>query len=234
MKRSNSHKAPALPTIVVLCICLSACGGSSHGAGSPSRSSSAIASPSAVPTSPSITGDYDGDDEKASKHSSDGDNDDSTPKDRDNDSDNSSGSYFDGDDKSVRGLGHAASAADGKTIERLVKRYFAVAVAEDGKTACSMISSGIAKSIPETLGGGAGPLYARGATTCAAVMSKTFAHYHRQLAAHAPTLEVSAVRVDGNDGLAVLAFKALPGRQLRVARDGGVWRVGALLDLELP
>jgi hypothetical protein len=231
MRLIAAHNKLVLPVVVALCLCVAACGAASHGAGSTSRSASAAVGPS-----PSITGDYDGDDDYGAKLQSDGDNDDSTmPKDRDNDNvgDDSGNSYFDADDEVVRLSGHVASAVDRTAITRLVKRYFAVANAEDGMTACSMIVSSFAKSVPETLGRPPGPPYARG-TTCAAVMSKVFAHYHRQLAAHATTLEVNGVRVDRGIGVAVLAFRTLPGRQIRVAREGGVWRMDALLDLELP
>ena len=53
-------------------------------------------------------------------------------------------------------------------------------------------------------------------------------------AAHAAELQVTGVRVDHASGVAVLGFKTLPGRQLRVAREGKVWKVDGLLDLELP
>jgi hypothetical protein len=218
-------------SIVALCVWLTACGGVSHRVTS---GASVTTTAVTVPPSPSVTGDYDGDDEKGKRSHSEGDNDDSTtPKDGDNDSDNSTHSYFDSDDASVRSFGRAASEADGKTIATLVRRYFRAADAADGAKACAMIVPTFAKSVPETLGRPPGPPFARGAT-CGAVMSKVFAHYRRQLAAHAPALRVSSVRVRGNEGVAVLAFKHLPGRQLHVARAGGVWMIDGLLDIELP
>jgi hypothetical protein len=224
----NAHLLPVLPAIMVVCLCLGACGGTSH------DGQQAPTSSRAVPPSPSLTGDYDGDDDAAEKlRRSDGDNDDARPKDQDNDSDSSGKSYFDGDDDSVRHFGHAASAAEKKAIVSLVKRYFAAAGSEEGATACSMIISTFAKSVPETLGGAAGPPYARG-PTCAVVMSGIFAHYRRQIAAHAATLEVPGVRVAGKEGMAVLAFRGLPGRSIRVAREHSAWRIDSLLDMELP
>ena len=222
----------ALPATVVLCLCVVACGGASRGVGSASRSTAEAAA--AMQPSNSITGDYDGDDDYSNQGSNDGDNDDSTqPKDRDNDSDSSGKSYFDSDDSSVRGFGHAAGPVEGKRIASLIKRYFAAANAGDGATACSMMVSSIAKSIPEDIGGPAGPLYARG-TTCATVVSRAFEHYHRQLAAHTGTLEIADIRVSRSKGVVVLAFEKLPGRQIHVARESGVWKVDALLDAELP
>jgi hypothetical protein len=212
-----------LPT-AALCLCVAACGRAGH----------ATSASSAILPSPSITGDYDSDDNYGNGPFNDGDDDDSTqPKDRDNDSDNSTGSYYDGDDSSVRGFGHAADASDRKAIASLVRRYLAAAGAEDGRTACSMVMRSMVRAVPGDFGRPPAPPYARG-TTCATVMSMLFAHYHRQLAAHAATLAISAVRVEGGEALVVLAFGTLPGRQVRVIRDGGVWRMEGLFDTELP
>jgi len=228
----NSHLLRVLPGITALCLFLAGCGGASYDARQASTSSAT--SSRAVPPSSSLTGDYDGDDDPGEKLSrNDGDNDDARPTDQDNDSDSNGKSYFDSDDDSVRRFGHAASTADRKAVVSLVKRYFAAAAAEDGMTACSLLASAFAKSLPETLGGAGGPPYARGAT-CAAVTSGIFAHYHRQIAAHAATLEVPGVRVEGAEAMVVLAFRGLPGRSTRVAREHGVWRVDSLLDIELP
>lgn len=222
-----SLRSVFVSAVVVFCLCAAACGARRE------PSSRVPSKPASVPPSPSITGDYDGDDDYAS-HGSDGDNDDSSrPKDRDNDFDNPTHSYFDGDDSSVRGFGHAASAVDRRAITALVKRYYALADAEDGAAACPMIVPSLANSVVEALGGPGGPPFAHG-KTCAEVMTSVFAHYHRQLAADTVTLRVSGVRVDGRVGVAVLAFRTLPGRQINVARMGAGWRIDILLDTELP
>jgi hypothetical protein len=212
--------------VLALFLCLAGCGHTG-------RTAIRADSPGAVPLSPSITGDYDRDDDHPGQPLSDGDNDDSKPTDRDQDSDNPSNSYFDGDDRSVRDFGHAAAPGDRRTITRLVRRYFAAAAAHDGATACAMIITGLASSATEDLGRPPGPSYARG-TTCAEVISKIFIHYHRQLAAHLPTLKASDVRVHGDSAVVVMAFKALAGREIRLVRERGVWRMGAWLDGELP
>jgi hypothetical protein len=230
MKIFNVHNVLAPLAIAALCASVLACGEAGrHGSASRSSSSSGIG-----PAQGSISGDYDRDDDFKKALNNDGDNDDSTQrKDRDNDSDNMSDSYYDIDDNTVRKYGHAADASDRRTVAALVKRYFAAAAREDGVTACSMIVPVFANSVPETLGQAAGPLYSRG-NTCAVVLSKLFYHFHRQLAAHAAELEVTGVRVDGAKGIAVLGFRTLPGRLLHVAREGTVWKIDALLDLELP
>jgi hypothetical protein len=226
MKGSNNHVLGAL-AITLICLCVAACGGGSKGTGVASRTATTI--PLAQG---GIAGDYDPDDERAHSAINDGDNDDHIPKDRDNDSDNSTHSYYDRDDDSVRHFGHPANRADRHGITVLVKRCFAAVAAQDGKAACSMIMSGFAKLVPQEYGQGSAP-YARG-KTCAVVMSKTFAHYHRQLAPHAASLQIAGVRVDGSRGLAVLAFKALPAREIRVVHEGRVWRISALLGAEFP
>jgi hypothetical protein len=229
-------RIPILAAIATLCLLIVGCGGSDRGGNSAAQSSSAqgTTSPSANPEpSDSITGDYDGDDDHKGNSYDDADNDDMKPTDRDNDSDNKSGSYYDTDDNSVRDYGHAADAADRRTITTLVKHYFAAAASENGASACSMIVSIMAKAASENLGGSAGPVYARG-NTCAVVLSKLFYHYHRQLAAHDAELKVTGVRVDHAKGIAVLGYETLPGRQLHVLREGNTWKVDAFLDLELP
>ncbi|MGC2374851.1 MAG: hypothetical protein WA484_13345 [Solirubrobacteraceae bacterium] len=242
MRRFDAYRAQVPLAIAVLCLCVAACGKADRGASSAFRSSpntarsrSVVASkPSgAIAPSPSITGDYDSDDNYGHGPFNDGDDDDSKPSDRDGDSDNSSGSYYDSDDNSVRGFGHAADAADRKAIVSLVRRYLGAAAAEDGATACALVLRSEARAVPEDYGRPPAPPYARG-TTCAAVMSMLFAHYHRQLAAHAAPVAVGDVRVDRGEGVAVLAFRALPGRQMRVIRDGRAWRVEVLFDTELP
>ncbi len=233
MNRSSAHRMLALLTIAAaLCLVVVACGGTTDA----TRSASLVASSASIAPSPRVTGDYDGDDDYADERHSDGDNDDVTrnlDRDGDSSSDNQTHSYFDSDDSVVRSSAHPAGAPDRRSIVDLVTRYFAAATAGDGAMACPMIVPSFAKAVPENLGGPAGPGFARG-TTCAGVLSKVFVHYHRQLAAHEATLRVSNVRVDRDGGLAVLAFKNLPPRQVRLLKQGGIWRMDDLLDSELP
>ena len=144
-----------------------------------------------------------------------------------------SGSYYDSDDGSIRTFGRAASAADRQEVAAFVKRYYTAAAAEDGAAACPLLTALLASTVPGRLGQRTGPRYSRG-PACATIMSKVFKHFHPQLAAYLPTLEVTGVRLEGDHGLAVLGFRTLPGRQIEVARDRGTWKMGALLDGELP
>jgi hypothetical protein len=228
----TAHRTLTPAAIAALCIGTAGCGDAGQGPRSTNNAAASRAAQSFEP-SLSVTGDYDRDDSYADGRYSDGDNDDAKATDRDNDSDNRTHSYYDDDDSGVRRFGHPAGTGDRRAVEGLVKRYFTAASAEDGAAACSMIVSIFAKSVPEDLGRPPGPVYARG-STCATVMSKIFAHYHRQLAIHAATLRFGGVRVSGGKGVAVLAFKGLPGRQIHVAQEKHVWKMDALLDLELP
>lgn len=218
----------SLCAIVLLCLSVAGCGSVGKG----TVAVTTVAS-QAAPTERTITGDYDNDDYGGDAYYGDADNDDHRPTDRDNDSDNSTGSYYDSDDNSVRYFGHAADSADRYAITALIKHYYALAVAQDGVAGCSLIISGIARSIPGDLGRPPGPPYLRG-DTCAAVLSKVFKENRRQLAAYAAALQVTGVRVAGNRALAVLGFKTLPGRQFHLAREGNAWKLEGLLDSELP
>jgi hypothetical protein len=227
MRRGRCAAAPA----ILLCLWLAACGGTSRSARSAS-SHSTLATRSAVNAKHEPFGDYDRDD-YVSGHG-DADNDDSKlPKDGDNDSDNATGSYYDKDDQGVRYFGHAANPTDRRAVTALVKRYYVTAVAQDGSAGCALIASPLAKSVAETLGQAMGQPDLRG-NTCATVMSKVYKLNHRQLLAYEPTLEVTGVRLEGGSGRAILGFKDLPGRQIGVTRESGVWKIQALIDTELP
>jgi|GEM_PF-1484252 len=211
---------------VWLGVTLCACGG----AGTHSSPSAQVSSAAASDTTTGATSPV-----SSSVHSAtDNDNDSAFTK-ADNDNDNDSGAP--GDDKnnnSVLDAFHAASPADERTIASLIKRYYAVALAGQGAKACSMIYSTLAESVPEDYGlSPPGPPYMRG-TTCPAVLSLMFKHFHTELVAELPKLEVARVRLEGHRGLAVLRFGKAPQRQLQVAREGHVWKLASLLDSELP
>jgi len=230
MVKSNVHKTLALLAAAVLCG-LTACGDKTKSPGSTSPVSS---NASTIPVSGHLIGDYDNDDGTES-HYGDADNDDTGGpiRDRDNDEDNSSGSYYDADDKAVRDLGRAADAIDRRAIVATVKRYYQAVEAEDGANGCSMIASNIADAVPEGLGGSSGPADVRG-DTCAVVMSKFYKANHQQLGAYAAKLEVTGVRLTGVRGVAILGFRTLPGRQIAVTREDGVWKINGVIDTELP
>lgn len=152
----------------------------------------------------------------------------------DGDQDNDIGApYDDTNNNSTLDFGHAASSSDRRAIISLVRRYYAIALAENGAKACSMVYSTLAESVPEDYGTApGGPRYLRGGT-CPVVVTKLFEHYHSQLAAEVPKLRVSRVRLMERHGLAVLTFGTMPERQISVEREEHIWRMATLLDGEL-
>jgi hypothetical protein len=146
----------------------------------------------------------------------------STPKnDRDNDGDNND------DDMHVLDFGHAANAADQRTITTLVTRYFAAAAAADGVRACSLLAPFIAESIAETYG----HKPALRGKTCAVVMAKLFKLNHRELVNKNSSLKVMRVGVEGYKSLVALDFPSIPEvRQIIVRRGGKTWGILSLLD----
>lgn len=123
--------------------------------------------------------------------------------------------------------GNPANAADWRRSVALVKRYFAAAAAADGAGACRLLVPLSAESVVER-DGGSPPLRGR---TCAVVMSKLFRLHHRMLAEKSAALEVIAVRIKDDRGLAVLNFPEIhEARQIGLRRVRGTWKVVDLLD----
>lgn len=135
----------------------------------------------------------------------------------------------------VLNFGYAASPADERAIASLVKRYYMVALAEDGAKACSsLLDSSVAQDVPKDYGTSpAAPHYMRG-KTCPEVMVNLFKHQHRELAAEVPKFHVLTVRLIEHHGFAVLAFGRLPGRRISVMREGHLWKIETLMGIELP
>jgi hypothetical protein len=177
--------------------------------------------------------DFDGDDHEAG---SDADDDDSSPPhDRDGDSDGQAGQLYDSDNADVL-AGRPASTSDLYAVKPLVHRYFAAIARLDGRTACSLMLARVADHVPEVLGSGAlRPSFVHGGT-CPQIAASVFAFYGHQLRAEAGAVEVTALRVRGASGLAVLAFRrdpSLPLRVIELGREGDGWRVDGMLDNEL-
>jgi hypothetical protein len=204
----------ALPAIVLSIVGVGACGGAGKSAGSPSQAAAGAAATSA----PDAARGYfkgDGDDDEVA----------------------GSG---DGDDYLTRAYGHSAIAADGRAVTALVERYYAAAVAGDGATACSLVDSSIVRSpenlikaLPAEYAPASGSAVFRG-KSCAQVAAVLFELDRQRLVALVPTLQVTSVRVEGVHGLALLGFKAAPERRIAVEREGGTWKIGALLDSLIP
>jgi len=242
MKERGTGMRPLLALCVLglACVSMTACGGA-HKSATPIPRASSIAAATTTPSTTSTESAVSGEEEKLDadkdKDINSPDEDDKgkpPPLDRDNDSDSNGKSYFDSDDKNLLDFGHAANTSDRQTVTSLVRRYYAAAAAEDGAKACSMIYSNYAEAVPEDYGTSPpGPPYARG-TTCPTVLTLIFKHFHNQVASRLPKLAVSRVRIKERQGLAILSFGTLSGREIHFVREGHAWKLEALLDSELP
>jgi hypothetical protein len=142
--------------------------------------------------------------------------------------------YDDKNNHEALNFGHEAGEPDKRVITALVKRYYTLALAGDAAKACATIYSTLAESVPEDYGSApAGPPYMRG-TTCPAVLHGLFNHTHQQLAVEVPLLHVMRVRMLEHHVKVILSFGRLPEREIYVGREGHTWRIGSLLDRELP
>ncbi len=145
----------------------------------------------------------------------------------------------DEDDDATRNFGDAAGAADTLEITALVKRYFAVAAAEEGAAACSLVDVhitkgvGLQKAVPPAYVPAPGSSVLRG-KNCPQLVSLIFKLDHEEIAADALSLHVTSVRVAGLQGLALLGFKTTGESKLPLLRERGAWRIDALLYSELP
>ena len=192
---------PAL-VVVTLSVGVYACGGTSKGAGATSPVAS-NASATGGSTSTVAAG---GKDSNDLDHDTGGD-----------------------DDRVVFEYGHAPTQAEAQTITAFVKRYYAAAAAADGRKACPMIYSIVAEAATEEYGRAPDPAALHG-KTCAVVISKLFKEHH-ELRAEVPTLNVTAVRVEGAKALVVMSFGTTPEpRIIALHREGHAWKVQDLLD----
>jgi hypothetical protein len=221
IRTGNAMKLLALSATALLAACLCACGGASTQTNTTASTSADRGSTSTATTATSG---------KPAKVPP-------APLDPtvDADKDNDVGAVYD-DTNNNRQLefGQPASPSDQRAITKLVKRYYATALAGDGARGCTLIYSTLAEAAPEDDGREAdAPAFSRGDTTCAAVLSDLFRHYHAQLATELPKLAVTRVRLEEHHGFAFLSFGKLPERRISVQREGHVWKLSQIYDEEL-
>ena len=138
------------------------------------------------------------------------------------------------DDGEIQEYGHAAGPAVKRTVTALARRFMEAGLAADGATACSLINSPLAKSIPEVYTRPGNPPYMLG-KTCAEVMSNFFRHLHGELATEVAGLEVTGIRTKGDRAYALFAFRNMPERRyLSMERKNGVWKITELIDGKFP
>jgi hypothetical protein len=154
-------------------------------------------------------------------------------RDSDGDFDHTRNTRYDLDDNPILYYGHAAGTADAKAIGMLVRRYYADAAAGDGRAVCTLIFSVLAEALPEQYAGAANRRLKYG-DTCASVVSRLFELHRQEYLARNASLRVTGVRVEGDQGFALLSFKGMPDEHLRIHREAGRWTLHQLLDEGLP
>jgi hypothetical protein len=150
----------------------------------------------------------------------------------DKDYDRTSNAYYDPDDAEVVSYGKPADASDMRAVTQLLTRYYAASAAGDGATGCSLAYPLFAEGLVEDYGSDSGPPTV-GHKTCPEVMSKLFKLHHAELARAAAHLKVTAVSVRGERAYAMLDTGASYPESFFVHRQGGVWKVEALVGSEL-
>jgi hypothetical protein len=115
--------------------------------------------------------------------------------------------------------GHPAGVSDRRAIVALVKRYYALAAAGNGKGACSMLIPGLTKSLPVEYGQ-LGASYLRGAKTCEAVLSRLFKHSHHELSV---PVAVVGVFIKGEDAYSPIVSSKMPTSIITLKHEHGVW-----------
>ncbi len=123
-------------------------------------------------------------------------------------------------------FGKQASRVVEQAITALVKRYYAAAAAGDGTEACSLLYSTLAAGLDESQGQSAQD----DNKTCTATLSQLFRQQRQQLAADdVATMVVIGVGVKGDLARVTVGFKTMPVGQIVVKREGGTWKMNALL-----
>lgn len=128
----------------------------------------------------------------------------------------------------ISSYGRAPSAPEADAIVTLVKRYYAAAAAENGALACSLTYYIEVETLPEQYGGPPGPRWLHGASTCPALLTRVFEHFHSELTG---SVDALAVRVKDGRGKELVDFPGLrlPEGVVKVRREGDAWKVDGLL-----
>jgi hypothetical protein len=140
----------------------------------------------------------------------------------------------DGDNDALPTWGHPAAMPDRQAIESLIARYYAAAAAGDGSGACRLTDPLLAESVGEQRGGDLG---LPPSSSCGRVLSKLFAQRRRELSEDSRSFAIAIARVKGNRGFAYVRFGVednghghVRERDIALRRQGGAWRVNAVLD----
>jgi hypothetical protein len=110
-----------------------------------------------------------------------------------------------------------------QAIITLVRRYYAAARRDGGKTCQMMLSSTVREIVRQDS-------QRAHSKQCSEVASFEFTQMHEQLKTDVATLEFKGIRVKGASGIVLLRFnKASDPNPLPIQREGPVWKVAQLL-----
>jgi hypothetical protein len=225
----GTRVATTLAFASVLAVSLAACGGG--GGHSQSQAARRAAAETGDPGGQRYRYLNDGDKDLIGDY--DGDNSYDTDKDNWEDHRAEDNSYYhDVDDRGIVGLGRPATPSELQGIAAFVHRYYALAAAGNGATACRLVIPNLRRSAVEDYGAGsAGPSYLRSARTCTGVMDAVFSHSHGEISNR---FQVSEVRLQGNGGYALMGSKTGPASYISLQRVGGHWMSAVLIGGPLP
>jgi hypothetical protein len=142
-------------------------------------------------------------------------------------------SFYDGDDGEIRHYGRATNAATTRAVTALVDRYYRAVTMGDDVSACSLVAGDLVRALVEQ----AGELPSRRyhtAGACPAVISRQFARAPGRNAGDLAAVAVIGVRIEGKEGLALLRMSNAEVRDIPVGREGGRWKLEAIVDNGLP
>jgi hypothetical protein len=213
---------------LMLCLCAFACGESDKTAAPERRPArSAARAPQTIAAlRHRTTGPYLNDGDHENPHDPDGDH----LEDNDGDSRiHENTRYHDADDDSFAGFGKPAATSDFRQVRATVERYYATAASDDGARACAELIPRIAAALPADYGGGESS-GRDAAKTCGEVLAKLLEKSRRDFSS---PVEVTDVRLDGNEGFALLGSRAAPASSIAVARENGIWGVAQVLPQRL-
>lgn len=230
----------------VVCLSLVACG-SEEGSGSSldARPRSDLIEPGTVmgsdgtlttayrPPGQALRGD--GDADNPADIDGNGDSDSARRGGPDGDDDNPTADSYklpDEDDKATFAYGHRPTAHDQGEIVATVKRFYTAAQAGDGATACKMFTLTRIRSVVSDYGRSlAGPTYLRGATTCAGLLVRLFAHGKYEYSG-----QVTILRIGVSNGVAqvIIGSKTMRASTVYLELGRAGWRVENLSAQPLP
>jgi hypothetical protein len=131
--------------------------------------------------------------------------------------------------ENAQSFGSPASASEQAAVTSTVKAYYAAVAADQGTTACSLLAARVQAAIVRSLGRSA-LLRGKG---CPVILKLLFHHQAGQAGAISPAVTVTALRVSGDRGYALISTKAKPKGDIRVEREHGAWKVAALIGSAL-